>query len=346
MMPNAIDHIFISNFKSIKDLELRGFKRINLFVGRPNAGKSNIIEALSLFSLPYLRENTSKKLNSLIRLENEAELFYNGNIGDQAVIRTNGGGVELKYHPKEGLNIVTEFSRDEFFDFHVDDKLTLRGSRRRDSFESPIKRYIYKSDVAYKKGHGKYLIPPFGFNLLSIIEQYPELRSQVTGMFKEYGVDIAFDKSSQTLKVIQSNGKDGMFLVPYNSIADTLQRIIFFTSAIISNSNSVLLFEEPEAHAFPPYMTHFTQEMIYSRDNQYFVVTHSPFILNDLLENIRNELSVFLVYYENAETKVKQLSEQDLHDVYQNGEDLFINSESFSDDFKGHLDFIPNAIFD
>ncbi|PWV49509.1 AAA family ATPase [Chitinophaga sp. S165] len=329
MMPNAIDHIFISNFKSIKDLELRGFKRINLFIGRPNVGKSNIIEALSLFSLPYLRENTSKKLNSLIRLENEAELFYNGNIDDHAVIRTNGGGVELKYHPREGLNIVSDFSGGEFFDFHVDEKFVVRGGRKSYSFAPTIKRYIYKSDVVYKKGHGKYLIPPFGFNLLSIIEHYPELKSQVTRMFKEYGLDIAFDKSSQTLKVIQSNGRDGMFLIPYNSISDTLQRIIFFKAAIASNSNSVLLFEEPEAHAFPPYMTHITQEMIYSPNNQYLVVTHSPFILNDLLENCRNELSVFLVYYKDAETRVKQLSEQELHDVFQNGEDLFINSESF-----------------
>ena len=334
MMPNSLDHIFISNFKSIKDLELHGFKRINLFIGRPNVGKSNIIEALSLFSIPYLRENTSRKLNTLIRVENEAELFYNGNIRDFAVIRTNGGGVELRYHPKDGLDITLEFSDDEFFNFHVDEKLTVKGIQIRaggksNSFQSPVKKYTFKSDLTYKKGHGKYLIPPFGFNLLSIIEQYGELKSQVTAMFKEYGLDIAFDKSSQTLKVIQSNGKDGMFLVPYNSIADTLQRIIFFKTAIASNNDSVLLFEEPEAHSFPPYMTHLTQEMIHGPNNQYFIATHSPFILNDLLENSRDELSVFLVYYENTETRVKQLTEQELHDVFQNGVDLFTNSESF-----------------
>lgn len=328
-MANSLDHIFISNFKSIKDLELRGFKRINLFIGRPNVGKSNIIEALSLLSLPYLRENTSKKLNSLIRLENEAELFYNGNTEDSAVIDTNGSGVELRYRPKSGLDINMKISGSEFFDFHVDEKLIVRGSRRGDSFESPIKRYIYKSDVVYKKGHGKYLIPPFGFNLLSIIEQYGELKSQVTAMFKEYGLDIAFDKSSQTLKVIQSNDEKGIFLVPYNSIADTLQRIIFFKAAIASNNDSVLLFEEPEAHSFPPYMAHLTQEMIHGPNNQYFIATHSPFILNDLLENSRNELSVFLVHYENSATSVKRLSEQELHDVFQNGVDLFTNSESF-----------------
>ena len=73
--------------------------------------------------------------------------------------------------------------------------------------------------------------------------------------------------------------KKGIFLIPYNSMADTLQRVIFFKAAIASNHDAVLLFEEPEAHSFPPYITHITQEMMYRKDNQYFIATHSPFIL-------------------------------------------------------------------
>ncbi|MBC9912938.1 AAA family ATPase [Chitinophaga varians] len=328
MMSNSINYLSITNFKSIRNLELSGFKRINLFIGRPNVGKSNIIEALSLFATPYLMENKSKKLNTLIRLENELELFYNGNGESDAVINTNKGSVRMGYDPKVGLKIRVDFSDDNSL-FRVDEKLTVKGVRRNVNFKPPVKRYIYKADVVYEKGHAKYLIPPFGSNLLSIIEQYGELKDQVTTLFREYGLDIAFDKSSQTIKVIQSKDKDGMFLIPYNSIADTLQRIIFFKAAIASNDESVLLFEEPEAHSFPPYMTLLTQEMIHKTDNQYFIATHSPFILNDLLENGRNELSVFVVHYENYETKIKQLSDQDLHDVFQNGVDLFTNSESF-----------------
>ncbi|KAA2238570.1 AAA family ATPase [Chitinophaga agrisoli] len=327
-MSNSINYISITNFKSIQHLELSGFKRINLFIGRPNVGKSNIIEALSLFSIPHLRENASRKLSTLVRLENEPELFYNGNAATDAVISTNEGSVKLNYHPKEGLKISVDLFG-EVYSFQVDEKLMVKSGLRTKSFESPIKRYTYKSDVPYKKGHAKYLIPPFGPNLLSIIEQYGALRNEVTDLFREYGLDIAFDKSSQTIKVIQSNDKDGIFLIPYSSIADTLQRIIFYKTAVASNNDSVLLFEEPEAHSFPPYMAHLTQEMIHKQDNQYFIATHSPFILNDLLENSRSELAVFIVHYEYHETKVKQLSDQDLHDVLQNGMDLFTNSESF-----------------
>ncbi|MDX9880561.1 MAG: hypothetical protein RBS73_00755 [Prolixibacteraceae bacterium] len=162
----------------------------------------------------------------------------------------------------------------------------------------------------------------------AVIENYPELKSQVTALAREYGLEIAFDKGSETIKVIQSD-KDGISLVPYDSTADTLQRIIFFKAAIASNNNSILLFKEPEVHSFLPYISHVTQEMIYKKDNQFFVATHSPFILNDLLENVRDERAVFIVHYEGYETEVRQLTGDELHEVFQNGVDLFTNSESF-----------------
>jgi AAA15 family ATPase/GTPase len=327
-MRNFLDHISIENFKSIKQLEIDNLKRINLFIGRPNVGKSNIIEALSLFSIPYLKENTSKKLSNLIRLENETELFYNGNIERDAKIKTNEGECRLGYNPKEGLKIELDFYSNSF-NYKVDEKFNVKGGFKNELYEAPIKKYVFKTEIKYRRSHSKYLIPPFGFNLLSVIENYDELKQQVLRLFKEYNLEIAFDKSSQTIKIIQSEEQNSIFLIPYNSIADTLQRIIFFKAAIASNNNSILLFEEPEAHSFPPYMAHLTQEMIYKKDNQYFIATHSPFILNDLLENSRSELSVFVVHYEHHETRLRKLSDDEMHDVFQSGVDLFTNNESF-----------------
>lgn len=125
------------------------------------------------------------------------------------------------------------------------------------------------------------------------------------------------------------NNENGLFLIPYNSVADTLQRVIFYKSAIISNNDSILLFEEPEAHSFPPYMSHITQEIIHKTDNQFFIATHSPFILNNLLENARSELSVYMVDYKDKQTVLNRLSDDTLHEVLQYGVDLFTNSESY-----------------
>ena len=325
-MSNFISNILIDNFKSIRHFEIPNCKRINLFIGRPNVGKSNIIEALSLFSVPFLSENSSKKLSNLIRVENEAELFFSGNYEKQATIQTNESLCILSYHAREGLTIHLDILGNAVF-YYVDANLNVKKGRT-DKVESSIKRYDYKSDVVYKKHHAKYLIPPFGINLLAIIENNKDLKKEVKGMFEEYNLQIAFDKASQTIKIMQSNN-DGIFLIPYNSIADTLQRIIFYKAAIVSNNESVLLFEEPEAHSFPPYMSRFTQEMIAKKANQYFIATHSPFILNDLLENSRAELSVYIVDYKNKQTEVKQLEDRELHDVFQFGVDLFTNNESY-----------------
>lgn len=44
-----IDSFFVKNFKNLKHLELLGLKRINLFTGKNNTGKSTLLEALALY---------------------------------------------------------------------------------------------------------------------------------------------------------------------------------------------------------------------------------------------------------------------------------------------------------
>lgn len=325
-MTDFIKDIHISNFKSIKSAKIEGCKRINLFIGRPNVGKSNILEALSVFSVPFLKENKSKSLSNLIRVENETELFYSGNYDQSIRIETNLGISKVHYDKNEGLLINIDTKSGGGY-YTIDEKLNLR-TKRSDEYLPSIKKYTFSSQTIFKRAHSRYLIPPYGYNLLNVIERHPQLKDEVSQMFKEYNLNLVFDKASQSLKIMQPE-RNEIFLVPYNSIADTLQRIIFFKTAIASNNNSVLLFEEPEAHSFPPYITHLTQEMIYKKDNQFFIATHSPFILNDLLENCREELSVYIVDYKKHETRIKLLTDKTLHEIFQNGVDLFTNNETF-----------------
>ena len=53
-LENAIKFLRIQNFKSIKDITLHP-RRVNLIIGEPNVGKSNLLEAMTLlasFDLP------------------------------------------------------------------------------------------------------------------------------------------------------------------------------------------------------------------------------------------------------------------------------------------------------
>lgn len=326
-MNNFLQDIRIQNFKSLKKCNIGDCRRINLFIGRPNVGKSNILEALSLFSIPFLRENTSKSITQLVRMESETELFYNGNSGEPLKVDTNKGFAQVSYNKNEGLSLKIDTLTDGGL-YSIDEKLNLK-AKRSDNYVPFIRKYTFNSETGERRTHSRYLIPPYGSNIFSIIEKDAQLKQEISALFAEYRLNLVFDKASQSLKILQAENKDEIFLVPYNSIADTLQRIIFFKTAVASNDDSVLLFEEPEAHSFPPYISHITQEVIHKRNNQYFIATHSPFILNDFLENSRDELAVYMVRYENHETKLRKLEDSELHDIYQHGVDLFTNSESY-----------------
>lgn len=90
-----IKNIEIKNFKSIRHKKNEGYKRINVFIGYPNVGKSNILEALGLFSLLQLEGKENFDLDQICRVKNFSELFFNKELSDgAAVIKGNSSIVK------------------------------------------------------------------------------------------------------------------------------------------------------------------------------------------------------------------------------------------------------------
>ena len=91
--------------------------------------------------------------------------------------------------------------------------------------------------------------------------------------------------------------------------------------------------EEPEVHAFPPFTKQLADRITISAENQFFISTHSPYLLNTLIENLSDdELSVFLVYYEDFQTKVHRMTAEDLKEVLDFSIDVFFNLDKFVND--------------
>lgn len=80
-----------------------------------------------------------------------------------------------------------------------------------------------------------------------------------------------------------------------------------------SNKDCTLVFEEPEAHAFPYYTKLLGERIALDPSNQYFIATHNPYLLGAIVEKAKKEdVAVFAVYYEDYQTKVKHLSDTEL----------------------------------
>jgi len=336
-MEHFIKYVNIHNFKSIKDLRLDDCRRINIFLGYPNVGKSNVLEALSLFSVPFLEKD--ENLNKLVRFENKNELFYNSS-SEFCGIETNIEKVEFsisstpfKMYRNLGFATVDYvFSKELNLLNRIIDCPNCEEEYYTDG--GNIKRYTFQTHNKWKSNGDSQLFPPFGENMIDVLSynnDVSEVKAWMKERFKQFGLEYILDKSTNSLKVLKRLEGDEAFSLPYSSIADTLQRLIFYKTAIESNKNSVLLFEEPEAHAFPPYISLFNQSVIDATSNQFFIVTHSPFVINDFLEyeHLRRETSIYLFDYNDNQTTAKRLTDEEIDLVYEYGMDLFFNIETF-----------------
>jgi AAA15 family ATPase/GTPase len=198
------------------------------------------------------------------------------------------------------------------------------------------KPYVFRRKTPINNDYGVFsLIPPNGNNLIEIIQSFSDLRQEIGMMFSRYGQKLQLRIDERKLEIIKEH--DGItYAYPYSSVADTLQRIIFYLAAIESNDDAVLLFEEPEAHSFPVYVSKLGRRIVESQNNQFFIDTHSPYLITEILEEMltdntqASELAIFAAYYEDHQTKVHQLSAEEIRSIRADGIDVFYNMKRFT----------------
>ncbi len=189
-----------------------------------------------------------------------------------------------------------------------------------------VKKYAFQKQISHGNSYNNsFLRPPFGENLMEVLQAGPSaFRKEIGAFFTQNGYNLTLRTEEQKLEITKT--LDGLTTAtPYSLIANTLQRLIFYLAAIESNDDAVLLFEEPEAHSYPTYVAQLGQHIVESRNNQFFIVTHSPYLVTEILEEmltddeLKPELAIFAAYYEDYQTKVNQLSDEEVMAVRADG---------------------------
>jgi hypothetical protein len=319
-----IQEVTIQNFKSIKELAIK-CSRVNLFIGDPNTGKSNILEALGLFALPYTDD-----IHTLIRKNDLSNLFFENDVSNNIVVKANSFSYEFYFHHELVHCVFTKDAQNTWrYLFASDQKLNPPVIR----IDFNIHPYYFKSLTQFTNRHfNEFLHPPNGDNLFSILQKNKNLRKTVSEIIDEKGFKLTLRHATREIELTRES--EGVLTAyPYSIISDTLQRLIFFLAAIESNTEgTTLIFEEPESNVFPYYTKYLAERIAGDSGKQYFISTHNPYFLQSIVEKTQSaDLTINLVEIENYQTQVVQLSEKGKQEVLNLNNDVFLNFDHLID---------------
>lgn len=305
---------------------------MNVLVGEPNCGKTNIVEALGLL-WPWLLK--SSKI--CLRAEGAVELFGNHDFGKSISVTLGefsinlqqaekGERLRLEYLKKpKGRAIFHLSNRKPPFIIDID---YYDGFRESDIKVLP---FYFDSKIEYGGGSPNALDVPFGGNLPSLLLADKASREIAGNLFHGTGFTLQINVAEQSLSV--SKSIDGLvFSFPYTASSETLRRILFYRLAVETNRDSILLFDEPEANTFPVFTKLFAERIAADdQENTFFLTTHSPYLLSSLIEKTPQEdLAVVLCHMEDFETKARVLEQSEVQELLDLGPSAFFNLDRFA----------------
>ncbi len=184
----------------------------------------------------------------------------------------------------------------------------------------------------------------------SLLPMYVHLDYLANGQYKDNSGKISYEQKEERknlLSIIYSNlykdrqqneetetvnleGFDYSF--PDSKDAVRFERIY---KNYINVNHSQIFLEEPEDNLFPPTqcaLINWMLDEIGKHKDMLFIATHSPYVLNQVIKVAPDDLAVFFTHLSDDNDRlyrVRQLEEEEVREIYENGIDMFFNFEMY-----------------
>lgn len=329
-----IKHVKIRNYKSVQSLDL-DCKRYNVFIGDTSTGKSNILEALSLFSQNNLRSTQQGSRRSyderIIRYERLSELFTNKDTTEAIEVEADAMTVRGEYLPEADL---FHFAYKDLAEAEALYKFQPAGNQvdfvNGKLIDTPFRRYQYDGNVKFGPLTYPHLAPSDGNNLSAVLLKTPELLAEIGEIMAAKDIALSIDRDTYGISQRVDITPNVAVHLSWSTISETIRRYVFLYTAIRSNQHTVLLLDEPEQNTFPFYTAHIAEIMAREKTNQYFITTHNQYLLSALLDKAPAEdIQVFATFRKDRYTEVRPIPMAELQELMQY--DLFLNLDKLAE---------------
>jgi len=305
-----LNEIGIGNFRSIGNdpVWVNLEKKINVYIGANNSGKSNILRAFAWLCKKEIANQLSpidlhqRDEKNLLRISIKATFEEADGIPEVAGknflldFKTQGKRREwikgpLVLNEKKNLRLLNDFMKK----YNINRQVLKEPSK--DEYEI-IEHRIYEviSNILLQKLSQTSYIPQFrqitpaerykikGEGIVEMLAswQHPEITADgnIERFLKVQNLlRRLLNLSNIEMEVVHTKNqiivKNGNLRLPLESYGTGVHELIILAVAIFSRKNAVFLIEEPEIHLHPRLQKEFLNFIINETDNKYLITTHS-----------------------------------------------------------------------
>jgi hypothetical protein len=197
-----------------------------------------------------------------------------------------------------------------------------------------VRHYAYLSSSVWTYSTGdraegsRIIIPPHGSNFLYIARHNQRVYDHFKEIVSDLQWKIRFDNAQQSFYLSEVR-KDDIFDYNLELLSDSLKRLIFYSAILLTSESAVLVMDEPDVYAFPPYPKILGEMIAKDVSNQFFLTTHNPYFLSALVEKTpATDLALFVCGRDpEGGTTVHLLSNPEVERVIEQGASVFFNLE-------------------